>query len=187
MNASLLVVRADGASQQIVLRSKRVLVGRGRDCELRVPAKSVSRHHCEFLTTGTRLIIRDLGSSNGTFVNRERVEEAQLTAGDLVCVGPAVFAVMLDGKPAGLDPDDVHARGTVELAEDQPPTKAYSGGAAAAAAALAGGAAAKPKKASDPDDSAMALDALGGGSDDSSVLDFDFDLGDDEDDDQPKL
>ena len=181
MDVSLLVVRSDGESQEITVRQDRIVVGREKGVELRVPARSVSRQHCELVIEDGVFVVRDLGSSNGTFVNRERVQESEVNAGDLISVGPAVFAVRVDGEPSDLEPADVHARGSVELADDAPPAPAYPGGAAAAAAALAGG-------EENADDSALAMGALGGDGDDSSVLDFDFDLGDDDDeDDQPSL
>ena len=183
MNATLLVIRADGQSQEITIRQDRVIVGRDRSAHLRVPSRSVSRQHCEFVSEDGAVVLRDLGSSNGTFVNRERVQEAELTPGALVSIGPAVFAFRIDGEPSDLDPADAHARGSVALADDAEPKKTYPGGAAAAAAALAGGAG-----GGDADDSDLAMDALAGDADDSSVLDFDFDLGDDDDeDDQPDL
>ena len=182
MNATLLVIRSDGQSQEIVIRQDRVVVGRDKSAHLRVPARSVSRQHCEFVSENGGLVVRDLGSSNGTFVNRERVQEAELSPGDLISVGPAVFAVRIDGMPADIDPEDAHARGSVELADDKGPTPTYPGGAAAAAAALAGG-------GGKADDSDLAMDALTEYPYDSSVLYFDFDLGDDddEDEDQPAL
>ncbi|MEM1071677.1 MAG: FHA domain-containing protein [Planctomycetota bacterium] len=185
MNASLLVVKADGSSQEIVLRQERVVVGREKSAPLRVPARSVSRQHCEFTIEDERLIVRDLGSSNGTFVNRERIDgQAALDAGDLVSVGPAVFALRLDGEPADLEPADVYARGSVELAEDAPKPAA---GGAALAAALAGGVGGGAP--GDPDDSDLAIDGplASGDLDDSSMLDFDFDLEDEDEDDQPSL
>ncbi|MGP1272973.1 MAG: FHA domain-containing protein [Phycisphaerales bacterium] len=182
MTASLMIVKSDGTSQEIVLRQERVVVGREKSAPLRVPARSVSRQHCEFVLEGSRLVLRDLGSSNGTFVNRERVSEAELHAGDLVSVGPAVFAVRIDGRPEDFDPSDVYARGAVEQADDAPSVPSSALGAQAAAA-LAGGI------AGDAEDSDLAMGALAGDADDSSLLDFDFDLGDDEDDEeqQPDL
>ncbi|MEM8757886.1 MAG: FHA domain-containing protein [Planctomycetota bacterium] len=186
MNASLLVVKADGTSQEIHLRHEHLVVGREKDALLRIPARSVSRQHCEFLVEDGRLTVKDLRSSNGTFVNRERVEHSALHAGDLVSIGPAVFAVILDGEPSSLDPSDVYARGSVELADDAAPAAPKS---AQAAAALAGGVAGAESDGADPDDSDIALSSLSDGNDDSSLLDFDFDLGedDDEDDEQPGL
>ena len=176
MDATLLIVKENGSSQEIVLRKSRLVVGREAGCELRIPLPSVSRQHCEFVIEDGSITVRDMGSSNGTFVNQERVEEAELSAGDLIAVGPAVFALVIDSEPADLDAADVYARGGVEV---KPKTHAgLSGNAAEAAAKLAGGA---------PDDSDIDMMA-GADSDDSSLLDFDFEFDDgDEDEDQPAL
>ena len=172
MEANLLIVKEDGSSQEILLRKSRVVVGRESDCELRIPLPSVSRQHCEFVLEDGKVTVRDLGSSNGTYVNQERVEESELSAGDLVAVGPAVFALILDGEPSDLDVKEVFARGTVAV---KPKKHAgLTGGAAKAAAALAGGS----------DDSDLDMEMS---SDDSSMIDFDFDFGDDEEEDQPSL
>ena len=48
---------------------------------------TVSRRHAEFYRHGARFTVRDVGSLNGTYVNRERIEEAQLTGGDEVQIG----------------------------------------------------------------------------------------------------
>lgn len=172
MEPTLLIVKEDGTSQEILLRKPRVVVGRESDCELRIPLPSVSRQHCEFVVEDGKVTVRDLGSSNGTYVNKERVEEAELSAGDLVAIGPAVFALIIEGEPSDLDNKEVYARGTVAV---KPKKHAgLTGGAAKAAAALAGGA----------DDSDLDMDMS---ADDSSMMDFDFDFDDDEDDDQPGL
>lgn len=171
VDATLLIVKEDGTSQEIVLRKPRVVVGRESDCELRIPLPSVSRQHCEFIVEDGKVTLRDLGSSNGTYVNKQRIEEAELNSGDLIAVGPAVFAFMIDGEPSDLDLKALFAEGTVAV---KPKKHAgLSGGAAKAAAALAGGA----------DDSDLDMDMA---SDDSSMIDFDFDF-DDEEDDQPNL
>jgi len=174
VEATLLIVKENGSSQQIVLRKSRIVVGREPGCELRIPLPSVSRQHCEFIIEDGSITLRDLGSSNGTYINKERVEEAELTPGVLIAVGPAVFALMIDGEPAGLEAEDIYERGGVTV---KPKKHAgLTGNAAEAAANLAGGAA---------DDSDIDMNA--GGSDDSSLLDFDFDFDDDDDEEQPSL
>jgi len=169
VEATLLIVKENGSSQQIVLRKPRIVVGREPGCELRIPLPSVSRQHCEFIIEDGSITVRDLGSSNGTYINKERIEEAELTPGDLVAVGPAVFALVIDGEA-----EDVYERGGVTV---KPKKHAgLTGNAAEAAANLAGGAV---------DDSDIDMDA--GGADDSSMLDFDFDFDDDDDEEQPSL
>ena len=115
MEPTLLIVKEDGSSQEILLRKPRVVVGRESDCELRIPLPSVSRQHCEFVVEDGKVTVRDMGSSNGTYVNKERVEEAELSAGDLVAVGPAVFALIIEGEPSDLDVKEVFVRGNVAV------------------------------------------------------------------------
>jgi pSer/pThr/pTyr-binding forkhead associated (FHA) protein len=54
------------------------------------------------------LIVRDLGSSNGTFVNDKRVAQAQLNPGDRLTVGPVTFVVQINGEPANIKPQDTN-------------------------------------------------------------------------------
>ena len=53
---------------------------------------------------GEKLGVKDLGSSNGTYVNNGRVQEADMEAGDTLTVGPVIFTVVIDGKPEEVKP-----------------------------------------------------------------------------------
>jgi pSer/pThr/pTyr-binding forkhead associated (FHA) protein len=110
VQAALVHVRSDGHQQNVPLRSGKVLVGRQEDCQIRIPSAQVSRHHCEITSGADGLRIRDLGSSNGTTVNGQRVDEAHLRPGDVVAVGPMLFVVRIDGEPAQIDPEALTAR-----------------------------------------------------------------------------
>lgn len=165
MEAALVHVRTDGKQQAVSLKSGKVVIGRQDDCQIRIPSAQVSRHHCELTTGGAGLRIRDLGSSNGTYVNGQKVEDAQLEAGDVLAIGSMLFVVRIDGEPAEIDPEALSAR-----------VQAASPNAAHASAGESGGSSSLPP-----------LTDEGGGSGDSSVdFDFEFDLSDD-DDDQPAL
>src|SRR5262249_686758 len=59
----------------------------------------VSRIHCSFLCEGKRLRVKDLGSSNGTYVNGLRITEAVLNAGDTVQIGSVKFVVQIVPEP----------------------------------------------------------------------------------------
>ena len=56
--------------------------------------------------------VRDLGSSNGTFHNGSRVQEATLKAGDEIGIGPVVFKLAIEGQPAALEAPRAAARPT---------------------------------------------------------------------------
>jgi pSer/pThr/pTyr-binding forkhead associated (FHA) protein len=88
------------------------VVGRGRECDLRIPLSRISRKHCKLTKEGDSLLIEDLGSSNGTHVNGKPVKEAELSAGDRIGLGQATLLVRIDGKPAVSEVDDSSAAAT---------------------------------------------------------------------------
>ena len=96
--------KADGSRRDFPLREGAMVVGRKNSCELRIPLSSVSRQHCEISLDGDQIKLKDLGSSNGTYHNSIRVQEAQLEAGDEIVVGPVVFTVVVDGVPEKIEP-----------------------------------------------------------------------------------
>lgn len=97
--------KADGSRRDFPVVKPRIIVGRTNGCDLRIPLSSVSRQHCEFRLDGDQFTLRDLGSSNGTFRNNTRIaSETLLQPGDEIVIGPVVFTVVIDGKPATIDP-----------------------------------------------------------------------------------
>lgn len=104
MEAALVMFKADGSRRDFPLERQRVIVGRKNTCDLRIPLTSVSRQHCELTLSDDRLVVRDLGSSNGTYHNSKRVQEATLEPGDELVIGPVVFTVVIDGKPQNIKP-----------------------------------------------------------------------------------
>lgn len=110
MEAALVHVRSDGQQLTVPLRGGKVLVGRQDDCQIRIPSPQVSRHHCEIFSGGGGVRIRDLGSSNGTTVNGQPIEDAGLTAGDVIAIGPMLFVVRINGEPAEIDPEELTRR-----------------------------------------------------------------------------
>lgn len=181
MNVSLVLVRDDGRQQDVPLKKATQVIGRATDCGLRIPSSSVSRHHCEVVVGEGKATLRDLGSSNGTYVNRKKVAASDLAAGDLISIGEFVFVVRVDGDPKDVDAEEAYDEGIV-LPPKAAPAPAPVAAVKPAAKPAAAPAKPAPKKADDEDDLLSSNDP-----DDSSVADFDF-L--DEDDDlkkQPKL
>jgi pSer/pThr/pTyr-binding forkhead associated (FHA) protein len=68
-------------------------VGRHPESDIFLNDVTVSRHHCRFVVTGDKLRVEDSGSTNGTYVNEQRVDSAELHAGDEVLVGRFHFLV----------------------------------------------------------------------------------------------
>ena len=78
------------------------VVGRKEDCDLRLEHKSVSKMHCVIVKTDGMLLLRDLGSTNGTRVNGQRVRRAVLLPNDQLSIANYKFRVYLgpDDAPA---------------------------------------------------------------------------------------
>jgi len=78
-------LKVDGKTHAV--SSPKVVIGRSRDCDLRVSDLNASRRHAELRKDGDGYWIVDLGSMNGTLVNGERVDRAQLEDGDRITLG----------------------------------------------------------------------------------------------------
>jgi len=104
MDVKLVIFKRDGQRKDFSILHDNTVIGRAEDCSLRIPLPSVSRRHCELVKTGGELKVRDLASSNGTYVNNRRVTEATLKAGDRLLIGPVVFTVQIDGAPEEIKP-----------------------------------------------------------------------------------
>lgn len=88
LQADLKVLTGRHVGKAITLTTKKFLVGRGDDCHMRPNNDLVSRHHCVFNLDEYSLRLRDLGSTNGTFVNDEQIRgQVELKTGDRVRIG----------------------------------------------------------------------------------------------------
>ena len=103
-NLALAMFKSDGTRRDFPLVKDRIVIGRKVNCDLRIPLTAVSRQHCEITVDDGKVQIKDLGSSNGTYHNSVRVQEAHLSAGDELVVGPVVFTLIVDGQPADIKP-----------------------------------------------------------------------------------
>jgi hypothetical protein len=102
MKVQLVVVRGKPEGKVIPLVGSNFKIGRGETCHLRPNSEQVSREHAEFTISGDSVVVRDLGSRNGTLVNGKALttELCKLKDRDLVQVGPLTFAVAILDAPA---------------------------------------------------------------------------------------
>jgi pSer/pThr/pTyr-binding forkhead associated (FHA) protein len=85
--ALLVVKRGPNAGSRFLLDKDLTTVGRHPESDIFLDDVTVSRRHAEFHRDGAAFLVRDVGSLNGTYLNRERIEEAPLTGGDEVQIG----------------------------------------------------------------------------------------------------
>jgi pSer/pThr/pTyr-binding forkhead associated (FHA) protein len=83
----LVVKRGPDAGARFVLTGEVTRVGRHPDSEIFLDDVTVSRRHAEFRRETVHYVVADVGSLNGTYVNRERIETATLKGGDEVQIG----------------------------------------------------------------------------------------------------
>jgi len=85
--ALLVVLRGPNAGSRFLLDDDFTSAGRHPDSDIFLDDVTVSRRHAEFYRHGDGFTVRDVGSLNGTYVNRERIEDAELFGGDEVQIG----------------------------------------------------------------------------------------------------
>ncbi len=99
-SALLVVKRGPNAGSRFLLDSDVTTAGRHPDSDIFLDDVTVSRRHAEFAREGSGFVVRDVGSLNGTYLNRERIDVAGLAGGDEVQIGKYRM-VFLTGPRSG--------------------------------------------------------------------------------------
>lgn len=100
MKKTLLILTGKHKGRTLTLTSDVVVIGRDPLANIRVNSTEVSRKHCEIRVQGDKLIVKDLGSRNGTFIDGDIIfDEAELKPGQTLHIGTMVFELQ-GRKPA---------------------------------------------------------------------------------------
>jgi len=99
-SALLIVRRGSNAGSRFLLNTDVVKAGRTQDSDVFLDDISVSRRHCTFTRTPEGTLVKDVGSLNGTYVNRELVDQRLLQHGDEVQIGK--YRLVYFASPKGL-------------------------------------------------------------------------------------
>jgi len=94
LRLSLKLVAANGSQAVTVPAGRTLVVGRSSACDVPIRDLTVSRHHGEVEAAAAGLRVRDLGSTNGTFINGVRISEGVASPGTRVAFGKVIFQVM---------------------------------------------------------------------------------------------
>jgi pSer/pThr/pTyr-binding forkhead associated (FHA) protein len=105
VDVNIVLLKKDGGGGKIFqLPAAITIIGRRPDCDLCIPLKEISRRHCELELRSGLLKLRDLGSSNGTYLNGQKIEqEAEINTGDTIKIGPITFSIQINGKHRCVD------------------------------------------------------------------------------------
>ncbi len=89
------LVASDGRTSPLAIGS--IVIGRGEQATLRLPDVGISRRHARIDFDGAQAVLTDLGSTNGTMVNGQRISAIALNPGDLIQVGTTTLTFRVDG------------------------------------------------------------------------------------------
>jgi class 3 adenylate cyclase/pSer/pThr/pTyr-binding forkhead associated (FHA) protein len=129
LHLGLKLVAANGSQAVTVPAGRTLVVGRSSACDVPIRDLTVSRHHGEVEAAAAGLRVRDLGSTNGTFINGVRISEGVASPGTRVAFGKVIFQVMEERATGGLAEagnggdgaqvtvlDQLHAQGPTDVA-----------------------------------------------------------------------
>ena len=97
--AKLVVLSAGLNGRTHELNVDKTTIGRVEDNTFQIADASVSSHHCEVLLRGSDVVIKDLNSTNGSFINGEKITESVLKPGQTLKLGQIELQLLADGQP----------------------------------------------------------------------------------------
>jgi pSer/pThr/pTyr-binding forkhead associated (FHA) protein len=112
-----LVILNQGMTSRVhELNVDRTTIGRVEDNTFQIPDPSVSSHHCEVQFRGSDVVVKDLNSTNGSYINEEKITESVLKPGQTLRLGQIELKLEAEGAPAppakkGVESTMVMARG----------------------------------------------------------------------------
>jgi len=102
-----LVVLSEGLTgRSYELKVEKTTIGRLDDNAFQIAEQSVSSHHCEVLLKGDDVLIKDLNSTNGTYINGEKITEKVLKPGQILRLGQIEVRLEADGTSAASAPTE---------------------------------------------------------------------------------
>lgn len=104
---------AETFDTEIPLGKRPLVIGRGIEADIRIDDRWSSRRNCEIISGEEGLVVRDLGSANGTLVNGQHITKSRLLPGDKLTVGMTTFVVSLIPEQS-----DIHGRAVALVLSD---------------------------------------------------------------------
>jgi adenylate cyclase len=95
-----LIIKQGGQTRDFPLTKENICIGRTPENDIELKDSLISRRHTSIVKKGNQYVVYDLGSSNGTFVNRERVEMKTLQNGDVVRLGDTEITFLEEDRPS---------------------------------------------------------------------------------------
>jgi diguanylate cyclase (GGDEF)-like protein len=114
-DAALVVIHGLDLGRKYDLMKEQTVVGRSSKADIQVDQEAISRNHARFTIQAGRVSLKDLGSTNGTYVNDEMITtDMQLRNGDLVKIGRTIFKFIAGGNIESAYHDEIYRLTTVD-------------------------------------------------------------------------
>ncbi len=112
--ACLVVIYGSELGKKYNLNSSSLVIGRSSKCDIQIDQESISRNHSKIVNTGKSILVRDLGSTNGTYVNDEPIDEYVLRDGDLIKIGRTIFKFLTGGNIENAYHEEIYRLTTID-------------------------------------------------------------------------
>jgi len=113
--AALVVIHGTDLGKKYDLRQAETIIGRASKADIQVDEESVSRSHAVLANNGQNVVVKDLGSTNGTYINDEPVGSTlELRNGDLLRIGRTIFKFIAGGNIESAYHDEIYRLTTVD-------------------------------------------------------------------------
>ncbi|MDP2344734.1 MAG: GGDEF domain-containing protein [Deltaproteobacteria bacterium] len=113
-DACLVVIYGQGLGAKHALKAGEMIVGRSSQAQLQIDHESVSRRHARIVLTESGVLLADLGSTNGTYVNDEPITERTLAHGDLLKVGRTILKYLSTDNIEAAYHEEIHRLTTID-------------------------------------------------------------------------
>ncbi len=112
--ACLVVIYGLELGRKYNLESANSIIGRSSKADVQVDQESVSRNHAKIINTGKSMILRDLGSTNGTYINDQLIDEYVLRDGDFIKIGRTIFKFLSGGNVENAYHEEIYRLTTID-------------------------------------------------------------------------
>jgi two-component system cell cycle response regulator len=112
--ACLVVIYGSELGKKYNLNAPSLVIGRSSKCDIQIDQESISRNHTKLVNTGKSILIRDLGSTNGTYVNDEPIDEYVMRDGDLIKIGRTIFKFLTGGNIENAYHEEIYRLTTID-------------------------------------------------------------------------
>ena len=113
-HACLVTIYGEDLGKRIPLEKKTCSIGRSSKCDIQIDQESASRNHAEIIRRDGSFLLRDLESTNGTYVNDEPITEVTLRGGDQVKIGRTIFKFILGDETEAQYHEEIYRLMTID-------------------------------------------------------------------------